>query len=1360
MNRYNYLYLSIVLSLTLCAPQAFASDLLASSATSVITYSDESEIRLSLSARPARGGSTPESQASPSEGVLTEPGQPTLPFVTHFIIVPPHSGIDFSFTVGQQTRVHPGTTPELFDDAAFSTNSDDALQRKQTFPPVAAEISEPFIIRGVRLVKLTTFPIQYDHRSGEYIYNEQIQAVLHFTAGPAVNPVTSPIRNGQSAEFMKFISALAINGDQLVRDNPDANTTHSGHYLVATNANCLQYIAPFIEWRRKSGYTVDILSIPNDIAESDTAEIKRLIQDRYDNAIAAGLDPFDELLLVGDRDSYRKIDGTQIGPEAGWKLAAPKAQTIWPQGPGHGDYIYACLEGNDDYPDVGFSRFAAGSDSVLNLFTTRTLAYEATPSMEDTSWFTRSAVYSQHWGNDPDGNAWHISLHSNLRWAEQLLKAKGFADVRLSEEYNYDQYGGVAGRFERELFDDGANLLLGRVETIYWGEREPLHDNVVFPIRFTLSGHGEFGNWGLLRTGTGEHPKGPVASTCGWGGPTTAVTNAVWLENVNALINRRMSFGWSRSLAITASERYFNNFYFAEQRVHNSMKVDYDYYGDPGLLPWLGVPQVVRANFDATEAPDTRLIEISVTDTTAPIPNPISGAQVTLYAPGAMPEFDSEEYAGYVGMRSWTIKSDFYGGASFVLEGGGEFEVGELLYVTVTGEDIKPFFGQIEIADQEAGVEIASYELTEVEGNNDGNINPGESFELTITAHNPGAGELMAVSADILTTSPFITIADSARIQFGNLAAGSSIEGENGVIFSIATNCPDGASQPETKPVFDIHFHSNLTGWNSAIQLDPYAPDLEILSIPEGNAIPAQGRFEMDIEIINKGRADAPAFEAILSSQGVGVEIVVDSAAFPAIPAGEDRTCLAQTLTVRMEPDAIPGADCDMWLRFARDDGSFDSSLFSLQTSQPRADAPAALDKYGYICFDNTDEGWNNTPVYNWIEISPADQNVVFDGSLLEFTGQSTHDVGEAVVIALPFSSSMYGQPFDSLTICSNGYILPGNQTRVINPQNWPLDRGMGGGIGMIAPFWDWLSFGQGSGIYAYADTDSGMVIIEFYRVRHHSGNENELTFQVILYDRSKWARESGDPDILFQYKTIEDIEGSETEDADIAFASVGISSPDGTDGSSYVFRNTYPIASAPLANRRAIRYTTSNRQHRGVIYGHVRMGRVGAPIRGATVKTHYGLQTTTDEDGNYILFGVVQGTEFSLTALGEHYADSTRRNLVFADSDSLEINFDLGPAGVRNEPVATPLHVAISAAYPNPFNSTTTIKYSVSRNGRAMLKIFDLRGREVALLKDEVVRAGNYTAVLQGDELPSGVYLARLTASGETASLKVLLVK
>jgi Tol biopolymer transport system component len=79
---------------------------------------------------------------------------------------------------------------------------------------------------------------------------------------------------------------------------------------------------------------------------------------------------------------------------------------------------------------------------------------------------------------------------------------------------------------------------------------------------------------------------------------------------------------------------------------------------------------------------------------------------------------------------------------------------------------------------------------------------------------------------------------------------------------------------------------------------------------------------------------------------------------------------------------------------------------------------------------------------------------------------------------------------------------------------------------------------------------------------------------------------------------------------------------------------------------------------------------------------------------------------------------------------------------------------------YPNPFNPTTSVEFRVSGFGFVALKVFDVLGREVATLVDEVRQAGAHTVRWDASSLPSGVYYYRLQAGAFTQSRKMVFLK
>lgn len=79
---------------------------------------------------------------------------------------------------------------------------------------------------------------------------------------------------------------------------------------------------------------------------------------------------------------------------------------------------------------------------------------------------------------------------------------------------------------------------------------------------------------------------------------------------------------------------------------------------------------------------------------------------------------------------------------------------------------------------------------------------------------------------------------------------------------------------------------------------------------------------------------------------------------------------------------------------------------------------------------------------------------------------------------------------------------------------------------------------------------------------------------------------------------------------------------------------------------------------------------------------------------------------------------------------------------------------------YPNPFNPITTISYLLPVTSHINLKVFDMRGREVATLVNEVKPPGSYSIQWNADKFSSGIYIYRLTTGGSSVTRKMILLK
>lgn len=88
------------------------------------------------------------------------------------------------------------------------------------------------------------------------------------------------------------------------------------------------------------------------------------------------------------------------------------------------------------------------------------------------------------------------------------------------------------------------------------------------------------------------------------------------------------------------------------------------------------------------------------------------------------------------------------------------------------------------------------------------------------------------------------------------------------------------------------------------------------------------------------------------------------------------------------------------------------------------------------------------------------------------------------------------------------------------------------------------------------------------------------------------------------------------------------------------------------------------------------------------------------------------------------------------------------------------PAVFALAEAYPNPFNPSTTISFTLPESGVASLKVYDLTGSEIATLVDGLTSRGEHNVVFDGSQLSTGVYFYTLQFNGQSETQKMVLVK
>ena len=88
------------------------------------------------------------------------------------------------------------------------------------------------------------------------------------------------------------------------------------------------------------------------------------------------------------------------------------------------------------------------------------------------------------------------------------------------------------------------------------------------------------------------------------------------------------------------------------------------------------------------------------------------------------------------------------------------------------------------------------------------------------------------------------------------------------------------------------------------------------------------------------------------------------------------------------------------------------------------------------------------------------------------------------------------------------------------------------------------------------------------------------------------------------------------------------------------------------------------------------------------------------------------------------------------------------------------PLTFSLSQNFPNPFNPTTAINFTVPKTGLVKLKIYNMIGKEISTLVNEIRTAGNYSVNFDASGLSSGTYFYKLEAGGMINIKKMMLIK
>jgi hypothetical protein len=177
----------------------------------------------------------------------------------------------------------------------------------------------------------------------------------------------------------------------------------------------------------------------------------------------------------------------------------------------------------------------------------------------------------------------------------------------------------------------------------------------------------------------------------------------------------------------------------------------------------------------------------------------------------------------------------------------------------------------------------------------------------------------------------------------------------------------------------------------------------------------------------------------------------------------------------------------------------------------------------------------------------------------------------------------------------------------------------------------------------------------------------------------------------------------------------------------------------------------------------------VGVNMAGSDVVDAYG--TVTTPEGSFPCLRIKRKTDilFGFFTITSYSCDFVDQNRTIASIDAGSTgNVPGGVSYYKRESTTDvsedhelmPNVAQLLQNYPNPCNPTTTISYLLSANSFVSLKIYDVLGNEMGVLVNDLKPAGRHTAILNAQNLASGVYFYRLQAGTFVETKKLLLLR
>ena len=884
----------------------------------------------------------------------------------------------------------------------------------------------------------------------------------------------------------------------------------TGSYLIITPDECMSILETLAAWKRKLGHEV-VLTPLSEIGTDPTENmIKQYIQYAYDHWDI----PPEYVLLVGDVTGNFVIPAYYVeGYATQWDVT---------------DHTYTLLEGNDYFPDVFIGRFPIQSLMECATAVSKIINYEGSLCAGD--WYNRALMIS---GIIDD--YYFSSYITKMNVRDKLLEF-GYNEV---DTFIYPYNTGTQQLLN--LIDSGYSLINFRGFGYYWywsnGELilqsddiSYLNNGCMLPMITSMTcGGGNFAAEGIHRcfgeawlfAGTSSISKGAI----GFIGPSEHDTKTPW-NNCNDMgiyqgITNEDIYR-SGEMLLRGKMELYNNY------PHNhgwggSEDSDQFYFyvygliGDPGLKVWTSNPDSITLICSDSISSNQNYVDIEVA-----VNDDISGFMV------ALTKDDSLITKGFTDANGNIIFN-----RNFI---PGIYEITASKYGYLPETHVLTVYSN------------ESLELTEVTYIDE--PISGNTCEYEFNIFNPTSYNAEEVSALINSIDEEINIITDS-IYIDNIQSQGNYICQN-LFFSI-----DEQWIGDNESNIYIQVSSTLGNQSYMIPLDIRSPELVVSQcvVQNNDCCLIQGQEDnFFIELTNTGTWETGLFYVLLTCKNDKVTVTENESYYTTIsPDGNGVNALPFSV---LPHQILTGESALFEMQILKDDSLVQNLQFSLPVGVI-SEASPTFSQYGYYAIESSDVGNFDAPIYDWVELDPT---LGGEGTLL--SGSYTTSDGYITFVELPFEVIYFGHFCDKMTVCSEGWISMSEE--LVYHRNKTIPSGCGPAA-MIAPFWDDLRDGN---IFTWFNENEHKFIIEWQDFLNVYDPTQKETFEVILYDPAYYPTSNGNVEILYQYKSVSNVDQSDN------YATVGIENFSQTDGVLITYSDINAPTAHQLQNETAILFT------------------------------------------------------------------------------------------------------------------------------------------------------------------------------------------